>query len=963
MSLDRYDIKSKIGEGGVGAVYRAFDRNLNRDVAIKRVLANGEYANQEEATQRMLKEATALCSVQHPHIVTVYDAGVDKDGPYVVMELLSGRTIDEMVQKGVLTKEEFRELAVQSQEALIAAQELNLVHRDIKPSNLMVTWLPSGRFHTKLVDFGLAKFSASPSHQTIDHGDAVFGSIRFMAPEQFERTPLDKRTDMYAIGCVYYYCLTGRYPFDGETAAQVMSAHLQHQVTPISELRPDLPDWLCDWVMWHISRSMDDRPADAQNSLTKFLMSENNPEAGTPEVPQAASPSEAPAPQADSNPPAEVATPPVDPATAPQPVQAATPAPQATKPTLVIPGQQPAQPAPVQPAAPVTETTAPQPVAAVPQMTPAPVPQAAPVPAPQVAPAQPAAPAPVLQTAPVPQAAPAQPEPAQPAPAPQAAPVQPAAPVLQTAPVPQAAPAPVQPAAPAPVLQTAPVPQAAPAPVQPAAPVLQTAPVPQAAPAQPTAAVSQAAPTPAPQITVPLSGTPATPAPAAQPAAPAANPLLVAGAAAVATAPQPAMQPASPVGAPPQPAAPLGAPNSGGVGIGSVVVAPKKGISNAVKGMIITALVAGLIVAGVVWKGTTNNNDRIARLNEITSVFQDPNNIPDEIPLSESDVQLLLDELTTADVKDKLERPTYLQALTKGSASDGVDISAKIAGYAKDVDMESALRIKLFQVVGLRAEESALPALIDFAKSTSDTGAGQAAIAAAKNMATASNFKSLLAIVTGSENASIKSSAVGVLTKVVGESDDPGSYAKAIVGTYNGTPDEDGRIALLSLMGAAGGDEAAGIVSEKLDGDNPKLKVAAIYALRSWPDETQFDTLYDFANDTEDDRLRKDAFESLVGFLKDGPKMDEDDKSLYWYEVASIATGEIEQRNVIGTMVSQTGDWADDVLDYFVELGDSDGVQAAAEKAKYNLYERKKRSGRKRPSKRSKDKDEDEDEE
>ncbi|MDA7896358.1 serine/threonine protein kinase, partial [bacterium] len=285
-SEERYEIRSKIGEGGVGAVYRAFDKNLNREVALKRVLATEDGNGLDEATEAMLKEVTSLCSLQHPNIVTVFDAGVDKDGPYVVMELLSGKTVDEMIGHSVLTQTDFRELALQSQEALIAAQDRNLVHRDIKPGNLMVTWLPSGRFHVKLVDFGLAKFLPRPSHQTIAHDDSVFGSIRFMAPEQFERNPLDQRADMYAIGCVYYYCLTGTYPFDGESAPQVMAAHLQHKVTPISEIRPDLPAWLCHWVMWHISREMNDRPSDARESLTQFLMSENNPESGTPQVPE-----------------------------------------------------------------------------------------------------------------------------------------------------------------------------------------------------------------------------------------------------------------------------------------------------------------------------------------------------------------------------------------------------------------------------------------------------------------------------------------------------------------------------------------------------------------------------------------------------------------------------------------------------------------------------------------------------
>jgi serine/threonine protein kinase len=283
MPDDRYEIRGKIGQGGVGAVYRAWDTRLSRDVAIKRVLPEGGYENEDEAIENLLKEATSLSAVQHPHIVTVFDAGVDEEGPYVVMELLTGRTIDEMIERGSLILEDFREVAVQTQEALIAAQDLDLVHRDLKPTNVMVTWLPSGKFQVKLVDFGLAKFHPKPSVQTIDHGDAVFGSIHFMAPEQFERTPLDQRTDMYAIGCLYYFCLTGLYPFHGETAPEVMTAHLQHHVTPLAELRPDLPSWVCDWVMWHIAREMADRPASARDALQHFLQMEQGID-GAPEV-------------------------------------------------------------------------------------------------------------------------------------------------------------------------------------------------------------------------------------------------------------------------------------------------------------------------------------------------------------------------------------------------------------------------------------------------------------------------------------------------------------------------------------------------------------------------------------------------------------------------------------------------------------------------------------------------------
>lgn len=275
---DRYEIRGKIGQGGLGAVYRGYDTRMNREVAIKRITTSGGEGDlQEESTRQLIKEAGALASLQHPHIVTVYDVGTDEDGPYVVMELISGKTLDELIERAPLTWPDFRELAMQTQEALIAAQELNLIHSDLKPSNLMLTWLPSGKFQVKIVDFGLATLAQSQSKEELEELEAVFGSIFFMAPEQFERLPLDARSDMYSIGCVYYQALTGIYPFDGKTPADVMGAHLHHTVTPIQELRSDIPMWACDWIMWHINRQPQDRPESARDSLSVFLQNDKNP--------------------------------------------------------------------------------------------------------------------------------------------------------------------------------------------------------------------------------------------------------------------------------------------------------------------------------------------------------------------------------------------------------------------------------------------------------------------------------------------------------------------------------------------------------------------------------------------------------------------------------------------------------------------------------------------------------------
>lgn len=275
---ERYEIRGKIGQGGLGAVYRGYDTRMNREVAIKRItMSNDDPALKEESTRQLIKEAGALASLQHPHIVTIYDVGADEDGPYVVMELISGKTLDELIERAPLTWPDFKELALQTQEALIAAQELNLIHSDIKPSNLMLTWLPSGKFQMKIVDFGLATLTQSQSLEELQEIEAVFGSIFFMAPEQFERVPLDARTDMYAMGCVYYQALTGTYPFKGETGHEVMVSHLHHSVIPIQEVRSDIPLWACDWIMWQINRLPADRPDSARHSLQVFLQNDKNP--------------------------------------------------------------------------------------------------------------------------------------------------------------------------------------------------------------------------------------------------------------------------------------------------------------------------------------------------------------------------------------------------------------------------------------------------------------------------------------------------------------------------------------------------------------------------------------------------------------------------------------------------------------------------------------------------------------
>jgi serine/threonine protein kinase len=269
---DRYQIVKKIGQGGIGAVYEAFDTQLKRKVALKRVLTPDQASPQavSEAAESLMQEATTMSTLNHPNIVSVYDVGRDDLGGFVVMELLAGETLDQTIAESVLTLEDFREVVNQTLEGLIAAQAADMLHRDLKPGNVMVIWRPSGKFQLKILDFGLAKVSQNPSKQTIDQGDAILGSIFFMAPEQFERAALTFASDLYAMGAIYYFTLTGKYPFNGPSAPAVMAAHLLHDVTSLEELRPDLPPEICQWVMWLINRNPEDRPQSAREALDLF---------------------------------------------------------------------------------------------------------------------------------------------------------------------------------------------------------------------------------------------------------------------------------------------------------------------------------------------------------------------------------------------------------------------------------------------------------------------------------------------------------------------------------------------------------------------------------------------------------------------------------------------------------------------------------------------------------------------
>ena len=271
----RYHVECRLGEGGVGEVFRAYDNRLRRHVALKRLNhANAPEgsADADAAHAQAWREAIHLAALQHPNVVTVHDFDVDEQGAFLIMELVAGETLDAVVARGALPLEEFHLLAQQSLEGLAAAHQVGIYHCDLKPSNLMLKYNALGHLQIKLVDFGIAGFFVElhDSAAALGDADTILGTVEFMAPERFEQHPVSERTEIYSMGCIFYYALTGVDPFGGLTVSEVVASHLESLIVPLDKLRGDLPSPLCRWIMRLVSRRPEDRPESALAALAEF---------------------------------------------------------------------------------------------------------------------------------------------------------------------------------------------------------------------------------------------------------------------------------------------------------------------------------------------------------------------------------------------------------------------------------------------------------------------------------------------------------------------------------------------------------------------------------------------------------------------------------------------------------------------------------------------------------------------
>ena len=265
----RYEIKDRIGIGGMAEVYRAQDSTLGRVVAVKVMLP--QFAADPSFTQRFRQEAAAAANLQSPYIVNVYDWGQDDETYYIVMEFVRGSDLKTAIQqRGAINQRKAAEIGSQVCQALTVAHNQDIIHRDIKPQNIMV--LRDGS--VKVADFGIACLANSANTLTQE----ALGSVHYMSPEQARGDRTDARSDIYSAGVVLYEMLTGRLPFEGDNAVSVAIQHLSSVPLSPREINPDVPEALELICMKAMASDLEKRYASADEMLADLEEFRKNPE-------------------------------------------------------------------------------------------------------------------------------------------------------------------------------------------------------------------------------------------------------------------------------------------------------------------------------------------------------------------------------------------------------------------------------------------------------------------------------------------------------------------------------------------------------------------------------------------------------------------------------------------------------------------------------------------------------------
>ncbi|MFO0876658.1 MAG: serine/threonine-protein kinase [Gemmataceae bacterium] len=289
--LGQYRILEQIGKGGMGRIYKAEHRTMRRTVALK-VLSN-RLLSTERAVQLFLHEVRAAAALQHPNIVIAYDASVHQDRHFLVLEYVDGPNLDQLVrQQGRLSVGLACDYIRQVANGLQCAHLLGMVHRDLKPANILVQWHgllgESSPGLVKISDFGLARLATPaeplPGHTRatlLTHDNTVMGTPDYLSPEQARSLhKTDIRSDLYGLGCTFYFLLTGQVPFPGGTALDKIIRHATEKPHPLAELRPEVPAEVVSVVERLMAKVPDDRfstPAELADALQPYAVSGPTP--------------------------------------------------------------------------------------------------------------------------------------------------------------------------------------------------------------------------------------------------------------------------------------------------------------------------------------------------------------------------------------------------------------------------------------------------------------------------------------------------------------------------------------------------------------------------------------------------------------------------------------------------------------------------------------------------------------
>lgn len=260
----RFLVKSLLGRGGMGAVYRGIQTSVNREVAIK--VLRPELTGREEALERFFREAKLVSELTHPNIVRLFEFGQDRERDllYLVMELIRGQPLGDLLEQGRFQLNMALEVVYQVCGALTEPHAKGVIHRDLKPDNIVLLPVSDGTLQVKVLDFGIARTLERETQLT--KTGMICGTPAYMAPEQAQNFEIDSRTDLYALGVLLFEMLSGRPPFLGDTSLQILLHHIQRPAPPVSEVLPpgQIPSGVEALVASLLAKRQEDRPSSAR---------------------------------------------------------------------------------------------------------------------------------------------------------------------------------------------------------------------------------------------------------------------------------------------------------------------------------------------------------------------------------------------------------------------------------------------------------------------------------------------------------------------------------------------------------------------------------------------------------------------------------------------------------------------------------------------------------------------------